>query len=415
MAGGLSQLVAYGAQDVYLTGSPQITFFKVVFRRYTSFAVESIQQTINGSVGFGNKVSVQLSRNGDLVTDVVVEITLKKSAGGSTTFYPAEALLSEVELEIGGQRVDKHYADWFRVHDALFRRDEKSRAYRRMVDFMDNEGAGAVKRFYVPLIFFFCNTPGLALPLIALQYHEVRMYFTLASSVAGCSSSNADLTMDVWVDYVFLDSAERTRFAQQPHEYLIEQLQFSGSETVTPSTSASASQNVRLNFNHPVKYLAWVIKGAGHGQYTNIGTADIANTRTYNEGLAPLQKAKLMLNGQERFTERRGSYFTKLQPYQTLGGDCPAGIYLYSFALKPSEQQPSGTCNFSRIDNATLALTMKQCSVTNDDAANIASENVTYARGTGLTSLNVYAKNYNVLRIMSGMGGMASLNAAAAA
>ncbi len=407
MAGGLSQLVAYGAQDVYLTGNPQITFFKVVFRRYTNFAIESIQQTINGSVGFGNKVSVQVSRNGDLITDVVVEVTLKKSAAGHTTFFPAEALLSEVELEIGGQRIDKHYADWFRVHDALFRHNEKATAYRRMTDYVDGEGANTVKRFYVPLIFFFCNTPGLALPLIALQYHEVRLFFTLASSVAGCSTSNADLSMDVWVDYVFLDSAERTRFAQQPHEYLIEQLQFSGTETVTPSASAQASQNIRLNFNHPVKYLAWVFKGANHGLYTTTSTTDIANTATFNEGMAPLQKAKLMLNGQDRFTERRGSYFTKVQPYQTLGADIPAGIYLYSFALKPDEQQPSGTCNFSRIDNATLSLTLKQCSVTNDDAGNLTSESTTFARGTALTNLNIYAKNYNVLRIMSGMGGMA--------
>lgn len=414
MAGGLSQLVAYGAQDVYLTGNPQITFFKVVYRRYTNFAIESIQQTINGSIGFGNKVSTQISRNGDLISDIFCEITLKKSAGGSSTFYPAEALLSEVELEIGGQRIDKHYADWFRVYDALFRSDNNNSAlnYRRMTDFVDTEATNSVKRFYVPLIFFFNHAPGLALPLIALQYHEVKLYFTFASSVSGVSSSNTDLTFAVWVDYIFLDTAERTRFAQLPHEYLIEQLQFTGSESAAPSTSAAVAQNVRLNFNHPTKYLAWVLRGSTHGRYTaNVTVStDVANTATYDERLAPLKDAKLQLNGQDRFATRQGSYFNQVQPYQACNAYPPAGVYLYSFALKPAEHQPSGTCNFSRIDNATLSLTYKTASANNGDVANITSENVTAAGATGLTTLNIYAKNYNVLRIMSGMGGLAYSN-----
>jgi len=251
MAGGLSQLVAYGAQDVYLTGNPQITFFKTVYRRYTNFAVESIQQTINGSVGFGNKVSTQISRNGDLITDIVVEFVLTKVG---PTFYCAEQLLQDVELEIGGQRIDKHYADWFRMYDSLFRMDNDRQNYRRMTDFVNDEPATAVKRFYVPLIFFFNQTPGLALPLIALQYHEVKLYFTLASTVngitaveGGASVSAVAPQMSVWVDYIFLDTQERTRFAQLPHEYLIEQLQFTGSETATPSTSSQSTQNIRLN------------------------------------------------------------------------------------------------------------------------------------------------------------------------
>ena len=252
MAGGLSQLVAYGPQDIVLTGNPQITFFKTVYRRYTNFAVESIQQTINGSVGFGNKVSTQISRNGDLITDVVVEFVLTKGLPGPT-FFPAEQMLQDVELEIGGQRIDKHYNDWFRTYDGLFRTNEDRENYRRMTDFTDGEGLGAVKRFYVPLIFFFNQTPGLALPLIALQYHEVKLYFTLASSIAGvnaggvCPTGCSGPQMSVWVDYIFLDTMERTRFAQVPHEYLIEQLQFTGTETATPSATAMASQNIRLD------------------------------------------------------------------------------------------------------------------------------------------------------------------------
>ena len=434
MAGGLSQLVAYGAQDVYLTGNPQITFFKTVYRRYTNFAIESIQQTINGSVGYGNKVSTQISRNGDLITDIVVEFVLyKNTTGVGTTFYPAEQLLQDVELEIGGQRIDKHYNDWFRTYDSLFRMNDDRVNYRRMTDFVDGEPISAVKRFYVPLIFFFNQTPGLALPLIALQYHEVKLYFTLASQVNGLNVNNSGTTpgtvtapqMSVWVDYIFLDTQERTRFAQLPHEYLIEQLQFSGTETATPSTTSQASQNIRLNLNHPTKYLAWNFNhptATSYGQYTalanltvnsNTVIGDTANTESFNEALAVLDSAKLQLNGQDRFSTRKGSYFNKVQPYQTIGTNVPAGVYLYSFALKPAGRQPSGTCNFSRIDNATLSLTYKTCSVIGTDTiANVtstlyASETVTSNLATVLTALNIYAKNYNVLRIMSGMGGLA--------
>lgn len=162
------QLVAYGAQDIYLTGSPQITFFKTIYRRHTNFAIESIEQTFNGTVGWGKKVSTTISRNGDLITDVVLEITLKKDVTKGAAFYPAEALIQDIELEIGGQRIDKHYADWFRVYDSLFRKADERLQYRRMTDFVDGEADSTVKRFYLPLIFFFNRSPGMALPLIAL-------------------------------------------------------------------------------------------------------------------------------------------------------------------------------------------------------------------------------------------------------
>jgi len=161
---------AYGAQDIYLTGNPSITFWKTVYRRYTQFSLEAIEQTFNGTVDYGKKVSCTVSRNGDLISTMFLELTLKKSSGAS--YYPAENFLKEVELEIGGQRVDKHYADWYRMYDELFRSGDEKLAYRRLVDF-DTPAAGSeegvVKKFYVPLIFFFNKNPGLALPLIALN------------------------------------------------------------------------------------------------------------------------------------------------------------------------------------------------------------------------------------------------------
>ena len=408
--GGLMQLVAYGAQDVYLTGNPQITFFKVIYRRYTNFASEAIEQTFNGVVGFGKRVSATISRNGDLITDTFVELTLKKAAGGS--WYPAEQLLAIVELEIGGQTIDKHYSDFSRVTDELFRTGDEKAGYKRLTDFVDGENAGAVKRFYVPIQFFFSKNPGLALPLIALQYHEckINIQFETATIMAANGIDTAvEPTAVLYVDYVYLDTDERRRFAQVSHEYLIEQLQFTGDEAITVDAAGPKTTNVRLNFNHPVKYLAWAIRGAKYGQFT--GLAPGANAATaaavYAEANAPLYSAKLMLNGHDRFSERRGSYFNLVQPWQTLKTRPAAGIYLYSFALKPDEHQPSGTCNFSRIDNATLALTTKTASELANLAANVVSESITINAATGNNALKVFAVNYNVLRIMSGMGGLA--------
>lgn len=402
--GGLMQLVAYGAQDIYLTGSPQITFWKTIFRRHTNFAIEPIEQTFNGTVGWGKKVTTTISRNGDLVTDVFLEITLKKTGD---TFYPAEALIKEVELEIGGQRIDKHYADWFRVYDSLFRKDDDRDQYRRMTDFVDGEAVGTVKRFYLPLIFFFNSSPGLALPIIALAYHEVKLIVQLASEVDGVSTADADLSVTCFADYVYLDAEERKRFAQVSHEYLIHQLQFTGDETAAV-TATNSSQNVKLTFNHPCKYLAWVVKGPKHGQYTGKSTADLPNLNTYAEAFAPVRTAKLQLNGHDRQVERKGSYFNLVTPYQTLRARVPAGIYLYSFALKPDEHQPSGSCNFSRIDQATLSLSYKQATAAT--LANVTSEDVTTTAAQNLSALKVFAQNYNVFRVMSGMGGLAYSN-----
>ena len=407
MSGGLMQLVATGAQDVYLTSSPQITFFKTVYRRHSNFATEPIEQTFNGTVGWGKNVTAEISRNGDLITNVWLEITLKKSGA---THFPAEAVIKSIELEIGGTKIDKHYSDWFRVYDSLFRKDDEARQYRRMTDFVDGEATGAVKRFYLPLIFFFNRSPGMALPLIALQYHQVKLKIETEASVLGVSTADSDLTMQCFVDYVFLDREERQRFAATTHEYLIHQLQFTGDESVTIA-SDSKSQNVRLSFNHPVKFLAWVFKGSKHGQFTALPTSlasDYANVRTYAENLAPLRSARLQLNGHERFQERKGSYFNLVTPFQALKTRAPAGVYLYSFSLKPDELQPSGTCNFSRIDTATLSVSMKAASVAND--ANVLTENQTLASATDLTALKVFAENYNVFRIMSGMGGLAYSN-----
>jgi len=379
------QLVAYGAQDIYLTGNPQITFFKVVYRRHTNFAMESIQQSFNGTANYGNRVSCVISRNGDLVHRMYLEATVG-TGDASAILGPnvdvGNALVKSAEVEIGGQRVDKQYGTWMTMWSELSLPAGQSAGYKRLVQRVGADGAltstdaGQTKTVRVPLQFWFCRNPGCALPLIALQYHEVRVNieFCAKGDIATTVAKLNDLTnVGLWVDYVYLDTDERRRFAQVSHEYLIEQVQHTGVESCTGS-----AQKVRLNFNHPVKELVWGVQktASSHKDTVLSGTTD---------------NIKLQLNGHDRFAERAGDYFQLVQPYQhhtNIPVTPTKNVYVYSFALRPEEHQPSGTCNFSRIDNATLNLTA----------------------GASGDSLWVFAHSYNVLRVMSGMGGLAYSN-----
>ena len=580
MGGGLMQLVAYGAQDVYLTGNPQITFWKVTYRRYTNFAIESIEQTFNGQADFGRRVQCIISRNGDLAYRTYLQVTLPEinQLMGLGAFvlgqgqgvyarwldFPGEQLVAQVEVEIGGQRIDRQYGDWMHIWNQLTMTSEQERGYYKMIgnttqltfitdpSFAEVDGpcdslaprqvcaprnALPETTLYVPLQFWFCTNPGLALPLIALQYHEVKINLDIrpideclwAVTTLSCNSSGSAaatqftpgrpvpatiaynqslVAASLYVDYVFLDTDERRRMAQNPHEYLITQLQFTGDESV-----GSSSNKIKLNFNHPVKELIWVVQpdqnvdycsslvcdallfkvlGAQPFNYTDAidalpnaihafggpnaiaddsrayidvrglfadagaedayipgdftgywngpndpynepnlggkpvpvtdaealaalggyvdthahgkvessvsdaGTFVLTETSLYMHcwGLNPVVTAKLQLNGQDRFSEREGSYFSWVQPYQSHTRNPDEGINVYSFALRPEEHQPSGTCNFSRIDNATLQLVLSNATV----------------EGTKTAKVRVYATNYNVLRIMSGMGGLAYSN-----
>ena len=249
MAGGLMQLVAYGAQDVYLTGNPKVTFFQAVYKRHTNFAMENIEQTVNGTAANSGRVSVTIARNGDLVGDMYIELQSNAAATITTSAvadacWVAERAVNNVELSIGGQRIDKHYQKWWRLYDNLYHDEAKKATYAKMTT------AATGKTVYLPLVFFFNRNPGLYLPLIALQYHEVRIDIDLASDMETYVNKNV---FKVWANYVYLDTEERRRFAQKGHEYLIEQVQHTGSDTVT----SAAPKQVRLSYNHPIKELVW--------------------------------------------------------------------------------------------------------------------------------------------------------------
>jgi len=383
------QLVAYGAQDIYLTGNPQITFFKVVYRRHTNFSMESIEQTWNGSNNATGRCTATISRNGDLVHRLYLEVSGTTSAATDNL----SSMIVDVELEIGGQKIDKQSGKWMEVWAELTEPNTsglvavqaspqlEGTPFQRMSGMggLHNDGAGAaVLNAFIPLQFWFCRNPGLALPLIALQYHEVKVILNhLISATLGANHSNK-----LWADYIYLDTDERRRFAQVSHEYLIEQVQ---------EQSLAALTTNDLNFNHPVKELIWACSSAVAGRTT---------TSLLSPFAALADKAHIKLNGHDRFSARDSRYFTRTQVWQhhTGGGGLNVAggqgigksndsIAVYSFALKPEEHQPSGTCNFSRIDNAQL---------------------ITSAAVPADT--HIYAVNYNVLRIMSGMGGLAYSN-----
>ena len=420
MAGGLMQLVAYGAQDVYLTGNPKVTFFQAVYKRHTNFAMENIEQTVNGTAARSGRVSVTIARNGDLVGDMYVELQSaaanSRTSAGDDCNWVAERAIASAELSIGGQRIDKHYQRWWRLYSELYLDESKKANWAKMTTALTG------KTVYLPLIFFFNRNPGLYLPLIALQYHEVRIDFDLASTFDSYLSTNV---FKVYANYVYLDTEERRRFAQKGHEYLIEQVQHTGSDTVSATGSA---QNKRLSYNHPVKELVWcfndpasdnvatslwnftsepgrtgivleadAFSGLSANAYVPItqgtgvpllrsGINGWSAKKFTEEVVGPLSEFKLVLNGQDRFKAQKGKYFNQVQTYNHHSG-CPyPGVYAYSFALKPEEHQPTGTCNFSRIDNAQVAVTLP---------AAVAN-----------TTMHRFAVNYNVLRIQSGMGGL---------
>ena len=368
------QLVAYGAQDIYLTGNPQITFWKVVYRRHTNFAREAIEQTFNGTVAAGARVTATISRNGDLLHRMYLELT---SAASPVENFGAAAL-DNVEVQIGGQQIDKHYGHWMEVWAELTESNDAKVVgavgastgtnFQNMSGMGGcDAGAAAAQTVHVPLQFWFCRNPGLALPLIALQYHEVKVITTF-TSVTG---TGAGFAAKLWCDYIYLDTDERRRFAQVSHEYLIEQVQHQ-------ALNNTVSEDLVLN--HPVKELVW----------TGVETAC-----TF-AALTPDRTARLVLNGHDRFANRDRDYFTRVQTWEHHKGSgltategphqASDSIAVYSFALEPEEHQPSGTCNFSRIDTAQLKFSNTP--------------------GSG----HLYAVNYNVLRIMSGMGGLAYSN-----
>ena len=602
MGGGLLQLVAHGAQDAYLSGNPQITFWKGLFKRHTNFAMEPFRISLTGMPVWGQKQSATLGRHADLIYSTYLEVSLKEGIYNNDQRRLGYNLLRYIELEVGGQLIDRLYSEWLFLWDSLSSDVTKALKLHAMVaDGVStpvatvsapascNSVTGRQSKpttLYIPLPFFYTRNPGAALPLIALQYHEVKinLLWNAPQLVAG-DFTQLNFTPNpnsaaIYVDYIYLDVDERRRMAQESHEYLIEQVQYNEDKGIT-----SPSQRIDLTFNHPVKELVWVVQPSAYtnckltkdirsatdfspargtvrvrsitvsksfvlptldanGKLTSASTGTVSFTPTYTltsvyglavgdvitmssgaitnttrvrgtainatepawqsgggfanatagaitgtalfnggtlgitiasinttlntitpaplvfqftvksggpfdvtdatlydtdipnvavanpntntatiaaaadyDRLTPFTYDKdavyaqhLQFNGQDRLDTRFGDYYNKVQPFQHHTGSTSSvyngsggaistaqpGVYCYSFALKPEEQQPSGTCNFSRVDTATIVMSI-------DGKYPIDDNQNEY-------DVRVYATNYNVLRIMSGMAGLAYSN-----
>jgi len=405
MGGGLLQLLAVGIQDIYIIGNPQITFFKTIFKKHTNFALDSIEQNIDGRPDFGQQIEVTIGRKGDLVKDIIFEILLPILPDGYYwTNGIGNVLVKQVELEIGGQLIDRHYSEWFDIWSQLTVNASKIGAYDAMVgnnSSISGTEANALKqlRLYVPMYFWFNRDYAMVLPLIALQYHTVVLKITLRDFNSCYRNNNTDTVLNsslyqiqdfrIWADYIYLDMEERRKFAQTTHEYLIEQIQFAGDEFI-PSTGNSIAK--QLVFNHPVKELYWVHVRNDFEQ-TNILTGNQqldyslpTDVETFSEGI-------LQLNGVERFEKRNANYFRLVQNYQFHTHYSSKNIYTYSFGVYPEKPQPSGTCNMSKFANITLYLDYFKINHSQNDMI-----------------LKVFCVNYNILRIVSGMAGIAFSN-----
>lgn len=424
MGGGLLQLVACGAQDAYLSGNPQITFWKGLFKRHTNFAMEPFRINFSGQPNWGTKQSAIIGRHADLLYSTYLEVVLPyKGTDGSVFNWNNDQyrlgynLIKYAELDIGGQLIDRLYGEWLFLWDSLTGSDNQWSALRRMVSGGDvNSGSipltdsvqcNAVNGkpslpnvLYIPLGFFYTRNPGAALPLIALQYHEVKIniLWNDAQHIAGdfrnASKTPQPVQAAIYIDYIYLDTEERRRMAQESHEYLIEQTQYNEDKGIS-----SYNNRIDLTFNHPVKELVWVTQPTYYNNCSQSTAKSVYRLQPFTYDSAAVYKQHLQINGQDRLDARFGDYFNKVQVYQHHTGVAiyQPGIYVYSFALKPEEHQPSGTCNFSRIDTATLVMEMSG-GVTIDEV------------NDNTWDVRVYAVNYNILRIMSGMAGLAYSN-----
>ena len=410
MSGGLIQLAAYGQQDIYISGNPQITFFKIIYRRHTNFSIEAIEQTFSTEADFNKIVSATIARgNGDLIHKMYLQFTLpaldQTQNGAEWVGYVnsiGHNIIKRVDLEIGGQLIERHYSEWLEMWTELSLNESERRNFNFLIgkynsDVSLHTNALEERTYQVPLQFWFCRNPGLALPIIALTQHEVKikMEFRTVEEVIKSDvliSNPVDVAgktpriknASLYIDYVFLDDAERKIFAQAPHEYLIELVQYLGEKPITEGIS---NDKIRFSFENPVKELAWVIQ-----TNTNLEKNSVTGNNylkfSSDTGKDTFKSLRIQFNGGDRFSPRNSEYFRTVQPFEHHSGSPRKHVYCYSFAIKPEEHQPSGSVNMSRINNSDFFISFNKDDVTE-------------------SKFKLFALSYNVIRIISGTAGMA--------
>ena len=431
MGGSQVQLFAYGRQDVHLTGNPQITFFKNVFRRHTNFAMEPKQlffdkpvrlNEINGTSVY----SVKILKEADLIGGINLEVKVTGSANpGYTVNHFGNALVKEARLKVGGTIIDTHYSEWRQIYQELY--DSTNTAHLNESDttgggrdisytassvFNINrrttgdevlyfaDGTSYSKTIHIPMRFWFNNSIGNVLPIISLSNHEVELEIIFENrTILDGSVTLSNIDVKVYGDYYYLDIEEKRKFSQSSHEYLIEQVRRI-KKPLTSSTKSSTEledMTIDLDFYNPIKYFAWVVvNSANSGDYKGMGpcyfTSLCSSSHDKNDGNDG--NVKILLNGDDRITTHPMSYYTRhLMKQYRYPSNIPNldRIGIYSFALNPFDINPSGTCNFSKIMDKEMII-----SVANNTIGTIQGK-----------ELQIYAVNYNIFRINGGLGGLA--------
>ena len=487
MPGGKIQLLAYNENNKYISGNPQITFFKSLFKKHTNFALETIEQTLTGNMTLGNIMECKIDKYaGDLLSDIYLEIDVNIN----DNFYNNISLsminyghniIDYIEFEIGGLLIDKHYGKWLQIWNELTDENDMgvngitcydtNKCYSNMFTktqmmsgigihkILDNayinpnndnnladsnddkdyysmnyrkypggntyylDANGNIRgKLFIPFKFWFCNKPGLALPLLSILYDDVIVRIKLNESnniydldTNDDSNFDFDSNLDyatptifnedtnlsnhinqlgivsndsnigsitdnskykLWCDYIFLDEEEKNKFLYSNHQYLIEQIQYK-EESVSTTNGTINNSIIDLTFNHTVKELIWTFQRNTPLYYTEfLSLGD-------HEG-----SIQLLINKNSRFEEQNVLYFTRYQPYMYHSGrggvNYNDSIFVYSFSLYPEKYQPSGICNFSDIQ---VQLELNDIKIVNDDMD---------------INIHIYAINYNILKISGG-------------
>lgn len=413
MGGGLLQLVSTGKQGIHITGNPMISYFKQVYKRHTNFSIESIPLQFNQDVDFGTKSVCEIPRKGDLLSRCFLEIILPDFRANSEPTLPSaekhewvngigNALIKKIELLIGGEVIDTMDGHILDIYSEFFLEEGKRNTYHKLIGYhktYDGQGENdKAMRLYVPLEFWFCRHIGSALPLVSMQYHNVQIRvefrdfnecFHLQDGVTNPTKEKIT-SCRLYADYVYLDIEERKEFAKQSHEYLITQHQKNDNNSVTFSQK---SIKIDLDFNHPVKSLFWFIKTQDSNN-KNLWF-DYYPRKKIDDSILKvdlIDSVELLLNGQDRFQRRNGEFFRYIEPYKRCRNiPDDKSIYNYNFGVNTCQFQPSGYLNFSRIDNSQLNIDLIENNDINEDT---------------LMMVTIYALNYNILRVHSGMGGL---------
>lgn len=408
MGYGYLILAVKSEQDNFLVGNPQFTYFKAVYRRHTNFAIDFMKVNFPTDTNKcqGKLLSIDIPKVGDLLHRAYLNIQINKGSGQSAPSI--NNYIEYIELYIGDQLIDKHTGSWLNLHNSYYENSDKITSLHALGKVPTAAGNHTIT---TPLRFWFNNHVGNSLPLIALQYSKVTLKIKLndtqeINTSGGSPSTNTPVlieSMNLLIENIYLDKEERRAFTTNKHEYLITQLQVSLNNNIRKFEDlyplSDFVEDIRfkipLYFRYPVKEIFWTIQNqvkTDDNNEINIGTNKFNYWRDFNKYTDQMRVCTIELNGQELVDELPAKFFREVQRFQYHSGINDNGSYSYSFAIDPENNQPSGSLNFSKLENAFLKIGFPKS-------------------GTApKICISTYAINYNVLRVMSGVAALEFVN-----